>query len=750
MRRVLRSLLWIAGVVLALLLLAFGVAAAVPLESDPPIDMANHGAGSSSVAPAMSGLLRAFPAETAPSGNPTTPEAAELGRLLFFDPVLSQNDDIACATCHHPDLGFSDGRPTSVTPGGDAPARNALTLWNVAYARNLFWDGRVTSLEEQALVPLTHADEMGVADPQTMVADVRAIPEYVALFQSAYGLSADAITPEAVTRALAAFQRTLISDDSPFDRYAAGDFDALSSPQRRGLAIFRSGATRCFECHGAPTFASDTFRVIGVDSDDPGRAGVVADGVFGAFKVPTLRNVALSAPYMHDGSMSTLEEVVDFYRDGGGRAHGFAQVDVFVNPFELNEQERADLLAFLYALTDERGLPQTPPTVPSGLPVVAPIDNPARAVAAAHNAGGAVAGAADDSGGPGTITVAPGETIQAAVDRARPGDTVEIPYGVYHERVAVDVSDLTLRGVANDAGEWPVLDGQGVLSEGVIASGNNFTVGNLHVRNYTDNGVLVEGSQGVHFHDIVAENTGTYGVYPVRSSDVVIERVTVSGVDDAGIYAGQSENVIVRDSTAFGNVIGIELENTLGGEVYNNHLYGNSNGILIVLLPQLTSKISSGAKIYNNVVEDNNIANFAPEGATARIVPPGSGILLIGADDNEVYDNTITGNKTAGLALFSLTGTGAFNENELDVGPLAEGNYAHGNVYENNGYDPDPVVAELGIPAGDILWDTTGANNRFDEPGATSFPPVLPGGGWPGFLRTAYGNVFKVLTGLLG
>ena len=316
--------------------------------------------------------------------------------------------------------------------------------------------------------------------------------------------------------------------------------------------------------------------------------------------------------------------------------------------------------------------------------------------------------------------------------------------------MAVDVSDLTLRGVANEAGEWPVLDGQDVLSEGVIASGNNFTVGNLHLRNYTDNGVLVEGSQGVHFHDIVAENVGTYGVYPVRSSDVIIERVTVSGVDDAGIYAGQSENVIVRDSTAFGNVIGIELENTLGGEVYNNHLYGNSNGILIVLLPQLTSKISSGAKVYNNLVEDNNIANFAPEGATARIVPPGSGILLIGADDNEVYDNTITGNKTAGLAVFSLTGTGAFNENELDVGPLAENNYAHGNQYKNNGYDPDPVVAELGIPAGDILWDTTGANNRFDEPGATSFPPLLPGGGWPGFLRTAYGNVFRVLTGLLG
>ncbi|MBK7218554.1 MAG: right-handed parallel beta-helix repeat-containing protein [Candidatus Promineofilum sp.] len=625
-----------------------------------------------------------------------------------------------------------------------------MTLWNVAYAQSLFWDGRVTSLEEQALVPLTHADEMGVADPQTMVADVRAIPEYVALFESAYGLSAEAITPEAVTRALAAFQRTLISDDSPFDRYAAGEIDALSPQQRRGLAIFRSGATRCFECHGAPTFAGDTFRVIGVDSDDPGRAGVVDDGVFGAFKVPTLRNVALSAPYMHDGSMSTLEEVIDFYRDGGGRAHSFAQVDVFVNPFDLSDQERADLLAFLYALTDESQLPAIPAAVPSGLPVVGPQANPAREVAAAHNTGSGGEEAAGDGGDPQTITVQPGESIQAAVDRARPGDTIEIPYGVYHERVAVDMSDITLRGVANEAGEWPVLDGQELLSEAVIASGNNFTVGNLHVRNYTDNGVLVEGSQGVHFHDIVAENVGTYGVYPVRSSDVVIERVTVSGVDDAGIYAGQSENVIVRDSTAFGNVIGIELENTLGGEVYNNHLYGNSNGILIVLLPQLTSKISSGAKVYNNVVEDNNIANFAPEGATARIVPPGSGILLIGADDNEVYGNTIRNNKTAGLAIFSLTGTGAFNENELDVGPLAENNYAHDNQYENNGYDPDPVVAELGIPAGDILWDTTGANNRFNEPGATSFPPLLPGGGWPGFLRTAYGNVFRVLTGLLG
>lgn len=748
MRKVLKIIGIILVVLLALLLLAFVVAAAVPVQKDPPIDMANHGAGSSSVEPAYSGLLRQYPPTNEPAGSPASPEEAELGRLLFFDPVLSEADDIACASCHHPDLGFSDGRPTAVGMTGVDLPRNTLALWNVSYVQSLFWDGRVGSLEEQALVPLTHADEMGVGDTATMAAQVAAIPEYVAMFDAAFGGGAAAVTPANIAHALSAFQRTLISDDAPFDRYAAGDFDALTAQQRRGLAVFRSGATRCFECHGAPTFASDTFRVIGVPSDDPGRAGVVDDGVFGAFKVPTLRNVALSAPYMHDGSMATLEDVIAFYERGGGRANGFEKVDVFVNPFELTDQERGDLLAFLYALTDESGLPEIPAAVPSGLPVVGRVVNPAREQVAFHNT--ATGGATTAARSPQTITVSAGESIQAAVDRARPGDTVEIPYGIYHERVVIDLSDLTLHGVPNEAGEFPILDGENRLPEGVIASGNNFTVGFLHTRNFTDNGVLVEGATGVHFHDILAENVGTYGIYPVRSTNVLIERVTVSGVNDAGIYAGQSENVTVRDSTAFGNVIGIELENTLGGEVYGNHLYDNSNGILIVLLPQLTSKISTGAVIRDNLVEHNNLANFAPEGATARIVPPGTGILLIGSDNNEVFNNTITGNKTAGVAVFSLTGTGAFNENELDVGPLAEGNYVHNNIFSDNGFDPDPVVAELGIPAGDILWDTTGAGNRFNESGATSFPPLLPGDGWPDFAANAYGNVWRALLAVMG
>ncbi|MCC6605479.1 MAG: right-handed parallel beta-helix repeat-containing protein [Anaerolineae bacterium] len=734
---------WIArifGVLIGLVLLIFVIAAVMPAQADPDVGE-SHGAGASSVQPSYTGLQREFPALNETAVNPTTPEKAELGQLLFFDPILSQNNDTACATCHQPDLGFSDGRIHAVGPTGVEQTRNTPGLWNVGYAQNLFWDGRLDTLEAQSNVPLTHPDEMGVTDTAALVAEITAIGEYNTLFNAAFD---DGVTLENIERALAAFQRTLITNNSPFDQYAAGNVDALTPSQRRGLALFRSGATRCFECHTAPTFATDTFRVVGVPSDDPGRAGVVDDGVTGAFKVPTLRNIALTAPYMHNGSLETLEAVVDFYADGGGRIHGQENVDVFVQGFELTDQERLDLVAFLYALTDESSLPAVPTAVPSGLPVIAPTENPARAEVAAHNVGG-------DSGidlsdrEPMTIVVQAGESVQTAVDRARPGDTIEVPYGVYHERVVIDINDITLRGIPNEAGEWPIFDGEGVLTEGVIASGNNFTVGNLHVRNYTDNGVLVEGVTGAHFHDIFAENVGTYGVYPVRSTNVLIERVEVTGVDDAGVYAGQCENVIVRDSIVYGNVLGIELENTIGGEIYNNHTYDNTVGIFVVLLPQLTSKISANTLVYENIVEDNNHENFAPPGAIAGIAPSGVGILLLATDNAEVYHNEIRNNKTTGVAVFSLTSTGAFDINEIDIGPLPEGNWVHSNTYENNGYDADPFVRDLGIPTADILWDGTGMDNRFNEESASYFPPLVPGDGWPGFVRRGYTNILGFL-----
>jgi cytochrome c peroxidase len=422
------GLKWIGRILIGLLLVLvalFVVAAVMPVAADPDV-RANHGAGASSVEPSYTGLQRTFPATNEPADNPTTDAKADLGYLLFFDPVLSENNDVACATCHQPDLGFSDGRQTAVGMTGTELERNTPTLWNVAYAQNLFWDGRLQSLEAQAELPLTHPHEMGVTDTGALVAELSAIPEYAAQFEAAFE---DDITLENVERALAAFQRTLITNNSPFDQYAAGNFDALTPQQRRGLTLFRSGATRCFECHSAPTFASDTFRVIGVDSDDPGRAGVSEDGLNGAFKVPTLRNIVLTAPYMHDGSMATLAEVMDFYAEGAGSVHGAENVDIFVNGFEMNEQERDDLIAFLYALTDEVNVPDVPTAVPSGLPVIQPSHNPARDLIATYNAGDA-SGRTVTEREPMTLRVGEGETIQSVVDQAQAGDTIEIPYGI--------------------------------------------------------------------------------------------------------------------------------------------------------------------------------------------------------------------------------------------------------------------------------------------------------------------------------
>jgi parallel beta-helix repeat protein len=748
MRQAGKWVLRILGGALALLLLILVIAAFLPVPQDelPPPEA--YGAGASSAQPSVTGLEREFPSLNEMSDNPGTPEKVELGRMLFFDPLLSENNDIACATCHHPDYSFADGLPQSIGEGGEgvgpgrsggtALARNAPSLWNVGYANTLFWDGRVESLEYQVLVPLQHTDEMGVTNTNTLEAELAAIPEYANLFEAAFG--AEGVTVENAARALASFERTLISNDSPFDRYAAGDLDALTASQRRGLTLFRSAATRCFECHTAPTFASETFRVIGAPDapglvHDAGRAAVVADGIDGAFKVPTLRNVALTAPYMHNGIFATLEEVIDFYADGGGRADGLENIDPFVRGFDFSEQEKADLVAFLYALTDESGLPEIPAEVPSRLPVVPALDNPAREAAAAVNT--ATGGEAAETGAPQTITVEDGETIQAAVDRARPGDTILVPYGVYHERVVVDFNDITLLGVPNGAGEWPVLDGQEELSEAVISSGNNFEVGFFRVVNYTDNGILVEGVTGVYLHDIYAENIGIYGLYPVQSTDVLIERAEVIGVRDAGIYAGQCENVVIRDSVAHGNVLGIEVENTVGAQVYNNHTYDNTLGILVVLLPQLTSKVSLDTKVYGNFVEDNNTANFADAGTAASIVPAGSGIGVIAADRVEVYGNTLRGNRSVGIGVFSLLV--GYDANEVDVGPTPEHVYVHDNTFENNGYDPDTFITELGIPGADILWDVSGWDVRFDEAeGTSTFPPLAPTSRWPDFAYRMY------------
>lgn len=755
-----KVLTWIgrilAGLFAVLLLaLIYAAAKSVPLDTVPEV----YSAGASSVQPSYTGLDRAFPPENASPENRTTPERVELGRMLFFDPILSGGDDVSCASCHHPDFGFSDGLQTAAglgatgfgpeREGGIALTRNTLSLWNVAFNHSFFWDGRANTLEEQALVPLTHADEMAMVDGDGLVSDLAAIPEYVGLFEAAY--HGEAISLENVQRALASFERSLLSQDSPFDQYATGQLDALTPAQLRGFTIFRSAATRCFECHTTPTFANDTFRITGVPDlpgteHDPGRSGVVADAPDGAFKVPTLRNIVLSAPYMHNGIFSTLEEVVDFYADGGGRIDGNENVDSLIRPFELTHQQKSDLIAFLYSLTDESALSEIPASVPSGLQVVTHIENPARELAAEFNASGS--GETVSEGAGNEFVVNPGESIQAAVDQARAGDTVLINYGTYHERVVVDLNDITILGVPNAAGEYPILDGEGELTEAVISSGNDFEIGYLSVMNYTDNGVIAEGVTNVHMHHIYAENTGVYGLYPVQSTGVLIEYSEVIGANDAGIYAGQSADVVVRYNEVHENVLGIELENTVNGQVYENHTYNNTCGILIVLLPHLTSKVSLDTLVYDNVVENNNHVNFAKEGTTASIVPPGSGVALIAADKVEVYDNVITGNNTGGIGIFSITI--AFDKSELDIGDRPEHLYIHDNEMSGNGLEPDEFVTKMGVPGADILWDVSGGDVRIDQPGINTFPPIVPKPDWAPWAYNLYWNTLNFVIGIIG
>jgi len=738
--------IWIKRIFLILGLLAligifYAAFAPLPFDELPPEE--KWGAGASSVLPAYSGLQREFPA----LNGDTSPEKTKLGRLLFFDPILSKNQDMSCATCHNPSLGFSDGLQTAKGSDGSSLPRNTPTLWNAGYATKLFWDGRADSLEEQMSVPLHAENEMAGSDAET-VARLMKIPEYVELFNKAFGNNA--ITVENAQTAIASFERTLVSNNSPFDKYAAGQFDALTSQQRRGLNLFRSAATRCFECHAAPTFGSDDFFVTGSPDlegfpHDEGRAAIASDGQDGAFKAPTLRNVALTGPYMHNGAFATLDDVLWFYEKGGGSQYGL-EVDRHILPIELSAQEHEDLVAFLYALTDESAMPEVPTSVPSGLPVVEQYPNLAREVVSQLNVEVTESGVPAHE--PTVVRVGLKETIQQAVDRSGPGDTIEVPYGIYHESVVLDWSDVKLVGIPNDQGEWPVIDGEGTRSDGVIASGNNFEMYNFAVKNYTSNGVLVEGATGVYLHDLYIENTGVYGVYPVRCTDVLIERIEATLMNDAAVYAGKSENVVIRDTLTYGNVIGVELENTVNGEVYNNVARDNTVGIFIDLLPQLPSKVSLYTKVYDNVVENNNGENFGKPGTAVALAPSGTGILILAADEVEVYNNTIRGNKSGGLAVFNLTI--GFDVNEIDVGPNPEHVYAHDNIYENNGYDADPFVKQILGRGFDIIWDSNGADNYFDEEASSSFPPILPKTSWPQPLYNLYWRFFNFVVGLAG
>lgn len=252
------------------------------------------------------------PVPPSPPDNPTTPEKVELGKQLFFDPRLSGHNRTSCATCHLPDKAFADALPQSKGAHGKLLHRNTPSLLNVGFYQRYFWDGRVESLEAQALVPIQSADEMN-QNLAELEKELNAIPGYAAQFRAVFGTAA---TREVIAKALAAFERTLVSRDSPFDRYLAGNADALSEEAKRGWELFQ-GAADCIRCHSGPAFSDGRFYRLGTTFMDKGRGEVTNDRRTNyAFRTPGLRDVAKTAPYMHDGSLATLAQVVEFYYRG--------------------------------------------------------------------------------------------------------------------------------------------------------------------------------------------------------------------------------------------------------------------------------------------------------------------------------------------------------------------------------------------------------------------------------------------------
>jgi len=318
---------------------------------------------------AATGLDRPFP--PMPGEKPTAARV-ELGRLLFFDPLLSRDGALSCAHCHRPERFLADGLRRARVRGGMELARNTPTLYNAAFKQRPMWDRRADSLDAQALIPLLSPAELG-ANPARVIARLSALPEYPAHFARAFPQDSQPLSLRNPARALAAFQRTLVSQNSRYDRWTRGARDALSPEELRGLALFRSLNTRCFECHRPPTFGAPLALGVGVASPDPGVAGAGGTAAqHGFFGVPSLRNAAGTAPYMHDGSLATLEDVIEFYRLGGGRALGIpaARISGQIRAFDISDAEAAALAAFLRSLSDESARPRVPNRVPSGLPIL--------------------------------------------------------------------------------------------------------------------------------------------------------------------------------------------------------------------------------------------------------------------------------------------------------------------------------------------------------------------------------------------
>jgi cytochrome c peroxidase len=363
-------------------------------------------AGRSLADPAGEERADALPtAFASPADNPTTPEKIELGRALFYDPILSGHKDVACASCHHPEYGYAEGLDVSVGVGGRGLGetrtfgaaghipfvkRNAHTILNTAFngidARGqydparapMFWDLRVESLERQALEPIKTLEEMrGHAYPAHLALDsvvhrLRAIPRYRQWFSEVFG-GGQAVDSVNLGKALAAFERSLVANNSRFDQYMRGDSTALSATEREGYQAFIK--TGCVNCHNGPMFSDFRVHVLGIpDNEKLGQPDAGTDRTF-AFRTPSLRNLRYTDPYMHSGKLQTVEQVLEFYEDLSiaGRLNPHVkpeQLDPLARRMNVNFKDIRPIAEFLtYALNDDHFDRKIPPRVPSGLPV---------------------------------------------------------------------------------------------------------------------------------------------------------------------------------------------------------------------------------------------------------------------------------------------------------------------------------------------------------------------------------------------
>jgi len=300
------------------------------------------------VATAKSAYRRPAGAPPGPADNPPSVAKIRLGGMLFRDRRLSGDDTLACVDCHRPAQDWQDGLPRARGAGGIILRRRTPSLYDVAWGETFFWDGRAASLEAQALGPIEAPDEMNLPVAK-LVERLQGIDMYRDLFADAFP-DAPAITPESVAKALAAFERSIVSGTTPFDRWVEGDESAIDAAAKRGFALF-NGKANCSSCHSGWRLTDDGFHDIGLPSDDSGRGPVIAVPLLNhAFKTPSLRNVARRAPYMHDGSLPDLHAVVNHYADG---ILDRPTLSDDLKRITLSEMEREDLVAFLQALSDD-------------------------------------------------------------------------------------------------------------------------------------------------------------------------------------------------------------------------------------------------------------------------------------------------------------------------------------------------------------------------------------------------------------